>query len=83
MKIEFETNQFINFLLIDLGEKDKGEFIKNMNEEKMENDNLPVILFANIMYWTVVYLFAVREINELNNKLKTWGAGGGGNNSTG
>lgn len=49
----------------------------------MENDNLPVVVFANIMYWTVVYLFAVREITELNNKLKTWGAGGGGNNSTG
>jgi hypothetical protein len=49
----------------------------------MENDNLPVILFANIMYWTVVYLFAVREINDLYSKLKTWGCTGAGNNSTG
>lgn len=44
-----------------------------MNEEKMENDNLPVAVFANVMYWVIVYLWAVREINELANKLKTWG----------
>jgi len=49
----------------------------------MENDNLPVIMFANIMYWTIVYSWTVKEITELGNKLKTWGVGTNGNNSSG
>lgn len=39
----------------------------------MDNDNIPVNMFANIMYWTLVYLWTVREVNELSSKLKNLG----------
>ncbi len=49
----------------------------------MDNENIPVMMFANIMYWTLVYLWSVREVTELAGKLKNLGVGGGGNNSSG
>lgn len=38
-------------------------------------------MFAEIMYCTVVYLWAIKEMTELNNKLKNIGLGGTGNNT--
>jgi len=47
----------------------------------MDNENIPVLLFAQIMYCTLIYLWSVKEINELGGKLKNIGYGTTGNNS--
>lgn len=48
----------------------------------MDNENIPVLLFAQIMYCTLIYLFAVKEVNDLGAKLKNIGFGSTGNSNT-